>query len=498
MNEKYEQLTQYVEKMKALETAMTLFGWDNETLAPKEAAPWTAQSVGVLSSMYQEVSTSEELRQLLEELDGASDLDEDQAAVVRILKRDTEELSKIPPEEYRAVSELQAQSTMIWAQAKRQNDYSLFAPYLEKIVSYTRKIAGYTRKEGMTLYDALLDDYEEGFTVEILDDFFAQLRTSIVPLLKRVEEKNDSIDTSPVEQSYDIEGQKKFCRYIAEYVGFDFNRGVMAESEHPFTTNLHNHDVRITNHYYENMPLSAIFSVIHESGHALYEFNVDDELTLTPAGGGASIGMHESQSRFMENIIGRSRAFWYPVYPKLVEIFPEQLKDVSLDDFVKIINKAQPGLIRTEADELTYSLHIMVRYEIEKALINGDLSVNDVPAVWNQKYEEYLGVRPASDAEGVLQDIHWSQGSIGYFPSYALGSAFAAQFYHTMQQDLDVEDCLMRGDMKPIQNWLKTRIHHSGAVRKSRDILREVTGEDFNPRYYTDYLTKKFEDIYGL
>ncbi len=498
MNPKFEELMQHVEKMQALGAAMTLFSWDAETGAPADSMEMTSRIVGSLSSQYFEAMVNDEVRALLEELKGADDLTESQAAIVREMVKSLEDLEKIPPEEYREFSELQAKATTVWANAKQNDDFASFAPTLEKIIGFSKKFAGYSRKEGQTLYDSMLDDYEESFLQDVLDPFFASLKETIVPLLKQVVAKNDTIDKSPLQQSFDVDKQKEFNHWLAEYVGFDFGRGILAESEHPFTTNLHNHDVRITSHYYEDAMESAIFSTIHEAGHAIYEMNVDDALTLTPVGGGASCGMHESQSRFMENMIGRSHAFWEPIYGKLQEMFSEQLGQVALDDFIKMINKAEPGLIRTESDELTYCLHVMIRYEIEKEMIDDDLAVEDLPRIWNEKYEAYLGVKPESDTEGVLQDIHWSQGSIGYFPSYALGNAFAAQIYHTMEQELDIQGTLRSGDLKPITAWLKEKIHRHGMVKKSRELLKEITGEDFNPQYYIDYLTDKFTEVYGL
>lgn len=498
MNQNYEKLMGHVEKMQALQAALTLFGWDAETAAPKDSLELTSRVVGELSSQYFDAMVNDEVKALLQELKTAEDLSEAQSAVVREMNKSLEEMEKIPPEEYRAYSELQARATTVWARAKQNDDFESFAPVLKEILEYVKKFAGYRRKEGQSLYDAQLDEYEEGFTREVLDPFFAALKEKIVPLLKKAAAKNDALDKSALEQSFDIGRQKEFNRFLAEYVGFDFDRGLMAESEHPFTTGLHNHDVRITNHYHENAVENAIFSTIHESGHAVYEMNVDDELTLTPVGGGASCGMHESQSRLMENMVGRSRAFWEPLYPKLQETFPEQLGDVTLDAFVRMINKAEPSLIRTEADELTYCLHVMIRYELEKELIDGELTVEELPKAWNDRYEAYLGIRPKTDKEGVLQDIHWSQGSFGYFPSYALGNAFAAQIYHAMEQELSVEDCLRGGDLKPVCRWLKEKIHRFGQVKKTRQLLKDVTGEDFNPQYYIDYLTEKFSGLYGL
>ncbi|MDE7299333.1 MAG: carboxypeptidase M32, partial [Lachnospiraceae bacterium] len=278
--------------------------------------------------------------------------------------------------------------------------------------------------------------------------------------------------------------------------GFDFEHGILAESAHPFTTNLHNADVRITNHFYENNLESAIFSVIHEGGHALYELGVDDELTLTPVGGGTSMGVHESQSRFYENVLGRSEAFWKPLFPKLKETWPEQLADVGLSDFILGINKAEPGPIRTEADELTYPLHIMIRYEIEKQLISGEIEIDELPGIWNEKYREYLGVTPKNDREGVLQDVHWSGGSFGYFPSYAIGNAVAAQIYSFMHREIKVGECLENSDLAPIREYLRKHIHRYGSTKNMNELLSEMTGEQLNVDYYIDYLTEKYTKLY--
>lgn len=299
-------------------------------------------------------------------------------------------------------------------------------------------------------------------------------------------------------QQYDIAKQKEFNHFLAEYIGFDFNRGVTADSEHPFTTELHNHDVRFTNHYYEHNLENAIFSTVHEGGHGIYEQGISDEISETPLGSGASMGMHESQSRFYENIIGRSKAFWEPIYGKLVETFPEHLSDIPLDQFVQAVNHVEPSLIRTEADELTYCLHIMIRYELEKLIFEGKAEVADLPELWNKLYEEYLGVTPSNDAEGVLQDVHWSMGSFGYFPSYALGNAIAAQIYHKLQQELDFEGTLKKGDLSEIKAYLGKHVHQYGQLKNTDEMLTETTGEPFNADYYVAYLKEKFTRLYGL
>lgn len=330
-----------------------------------------------------------------------------------------------------------------------------------------------------------------------LDQFFGMLREELVPLLKKVMESKASIQDDFLTGDFPEEKQEELGRFLAEYVGFDFEKGVFSVSAHPFTTNLHNKDVRITTHYSRRVD-SSLFSVIHEAGHGIYEMGIRDDLTQTLLGQGTSMGMHESQSRFFENIIGRSKDFWIPIYGKVQEIFPDPFEKISLDTFVRAINKVHPDLIRTEADELTYSLHVLIRYEIEKALIEEDLDVEELPRIWADKYEEYLGIRPKTDKEGVLQDIHWSQGSFGYFPSYALGSAFGAQIYYHMKKILDFEGLLRQGKVEVIREYLRENIHQHGKMKTTRQILKDMTGEDFDPRYYIRYLKEKYTALYQI
>ncbi|MBQ6844690.1 MAG: carboxypeptidase M32 [Agathobacter sp.] len=501
MSKKFEELQPYLDKSYALRTALTMLSFDNSTIAPKEAIEFTAKAIGLLSMEHYNTLINPEVKALLEELgteEEQKNLDVNEKAIVRDLKKTFKDLELIPPEEYQAYQMLLAKAAPVWEEAKNTDNYELYAPVLEEIITYSKKFAAYKQKEGQKLYDVLLDDFEEGFTMEILDDFFGKLREALVPIIQEVSEKKDMISQDCLRKSYDIETQKKLSRFVAEYIGFDFNRGVMAETEHPFTTNLHNHDVRITNHYQEHKLEDAIFSVIHEGGHGLYEQGVSDEITLTPIGGGASMGMHESQSRFYENCIGRCYEFWVPLFDKVKEFFPEELDSVTVEEFYKAINFASPSLVRTEADELTYSFHVMIRYEIEKMIFSGDVDVNDLSEIWNQKYEEYLGVRPENDVEGILQDMHWSGGMFGYFPSYALGSAIAAQLFHYMEEVMPVKDYLKEGNLVPIREFLRENIHQYGAAKKTQELIKDTTGEAFNPDYYVQYLTEKFTKLYEL
>ncbi len=492
MNQSFEKLQNQLEKAMALQTAMVLFEWDNETAAPKEAAERTAAVIGSLSSQYLDIMTGEKLKHALAECLGqTSGMTEAEQAVVRETKEEVEKLERIPADEYRRFAELTARATGIWADAREKRDFSLFAPVLKEIVDYQKRFASYQAKEGQKLYDVMLNNYEKDFGMKELDEFFRVVKEGIVPLLKESAKRSEQIDDSFLSAGYTEEQQEKAARFLAEYVGFDFNRGILAVSAHPFTTNLHNKDVRITTHYLDRID-SSIYSVIHESGHAVYELGIRDDLTQTPVGQGASMGMHESQSRFFENIMGRNRNFWVPIYGKMQEIFGSPLKDVSLDDFLAAVNKTVPGLIRTEADELSYCLHVLVRYEIEKLMIEENADIDSLPGLWNDKYEEYLGVRPRHDGEGILQDIHWSQGSFGYFPSYALGNAFGAQLYHRMKQEMDFDGLLREGKADVIREYLRKHIHQYGKLKTSRELLKDATGEDFNPAYYVEYLTERY------
>lgn len=492
MNQSFEKLQNQLEKAMALQTAMVLFEWDNETAAPKEAAERTAVVIGSLSSQYLDIMTGEKLKTALKECSGQmSEMTEVEQAIVRETEEEVEKLERIPADEYRSFAELTARATGIWADAREKKDFSLFAPVLKEIVDYQKRFASYQAKEGQKLYDVMLDNYEKDFGMKELDEFFRVVKEGIVPLLKESAKRSEQIDDSFLSAGYTEEQQEKAARFLAEYVGFDFDRGILAVSAHPFTTNLHNKDVRITTHYLDRID-SSIYSVIHESGHAVYELGIRDDLTQTPAGQGASMGMHESQSRFFENIMGRNRNFWVPIYGNMQEIFGSPLKEVSLDDFLAAVNKTIPGLIRTEADELSYCLHVLVRYEIEKLMIEENAEIDSLPELWNDKYEEYLGIRPKDDREGILQDIHWSQGSFGYFPSYALGNAFGAQLYHRMKQEMDFDGLLREGRADVIREYLREHIHQYGKLKTSRQLLKDATGEDFNPAYYVEYLTERY------
>lgn len=493
----YKDLEKHILKRQALSSALTLFSWDQDTVAPEQSIDRTAVYVGVLNSEYFNTVIDPQVKEILLDLE-KQELPLYQQAVVREWLKDIQRFEKIPAKEYQAHQELIMKAQRIWQRAKTNNDYSSFKPYLKQIVEEQKRFARYRRKDEACLYDVLLNDYEPGFTTKQLDEFFSLLRKEIVPLLHAVQSSDKQIDKTFMTKDYDINKQKEFNHWLAEYIGFDFSKGVIKETEHPYTTNFHNCDVRFTNHFYKNNLESAIFSTIHEGGHSIYEFGIADEITMTPIGTGVSMGMHESQSRFYENVIGRSANFWQPIYPKLQEIFKEQLSAVSFEHFVEAINKAEASLIRTEADELTYALHIMIRYELEKKMFEEDIDFDTLPSLWNDMYQEYLGITPKNDSEGILQDIHWAGGMLGYFPSYAIGSAIASQIYAHMKQTIPIDEWILKGQFDKIKEYLKEHIHQYGCIYNTNELLEKMTGKAFDPTYYVEYLKEKFIHLYQL
>ena len=492
-----ETLDNHQQTLAAYNHAIGVVYLDAATAAPKGTWEGRGKTMAKLSEITYNLETAPEVGQMLTYLEEHVDeLDCVRKRQVEVLRKSYDETKRIPAEECIAYSVLLNDAQAIWEQAKNENNYDLFAPYLEKIVAYNRKFAGYYNPE-MAPYDALLNKYEEGLSTAVLDEFFGKLREKLVPLINRIQQVKQ-IDDSFLYRHYPVEAQRRFSDYLMDVLGMDRNYSGIAETEHPFTTNFNNKDVRITTHYYENDLANSMYSVIHEGGHALYELGADDQYNFTALQGGVSMGIHESQSRFYENIIGRSRAFIHAIFPRVKELFPEQLADVDEQMFYRAVNKAQPSLIRTSADELTYANHIMIRYELEKQLIGGTLDIKDVPAAWNRLYKEYLGIDVPNDSMGCLQDTHWSGGMIGYFPSYALGSAYGAQMLAKMNEDLgDVYADVAEGDLSKVTAWLKEKIHRHASFKKPGELFEEVCGK-FDPSYYTDYLTEKFTELYGL
>lgn len=491
----------YVKKMASFNEAIGLMYWDLRTGAPKKGAEQRSEVIGMMSSEVFNMSVSNEMKEYLSTLseeDTLKQLDEITRKTVEECQKDYDKNIKIPAEEYSEYVILSSKAESVWEEAKENNDFELFRPYLEKLVAFNQKFVEYWGYEG-NKYNTLLDLYEPGVTVDMIDRVFGQLREHIVPLVKRVVEASDKPKTDFLFEHFPQDKQQAFSLEILKKMGYDFDAGRLDTTVHPFATGLNPGDVRVTTKYDEGDFRTAVFGTIHEGGHALYEQNISPDLIGTPLCSGTSMGIHESQSLFWENFVGRHKSFWKDNYETLKSYSTGQFDDVSLEEYYRAINVAGPSLIRIEADEMTYSLHIMVRYEIEKGLINGDIEVKDLPAIWNEKMEEYLGITPDSDATGVLQDVHWSGGAFGYFPSYALGYIYAAQIKNAMKDDLsNFDELLESGNLLPIKEWLTENIHQHGKLKKPVEIIKDITGEGLNAEYLIEYLESKYEQVYRL
>lgn len=497
LSEAVNELSLLQKKMHALQHAEGMIYLDSVTVAPEDTAVGRGVTLGILSSINYEIFVNPQTEKLLKFLGEHKDeLTPQQAREVEVLTREYEKTSKIPQDEYVEFQVLINEAQNVWHKAKRENNFPIFAPYIEKIVMTLKKFASYYKPEEHP-YNVWLDMYEQGLTIDKLDVFFNRLKETIVPLLHRIQTEAAQVDDSFLHQEFPIEQQRLLSDYLMEVMCIDRKHCGIGETEHPFMINFNKNDVRITTKYHLDDMTKSMYSVIHEGGHALYELHTGDELMYTCLSDGASMSMHESQSRLFENIIGRSEAFINLIFPKLKELFPKQFENVDAHQFYLAVNKVQPSLIRIDADELTYCLHIMVRYEIEKMLFEDSIDVNDLPKIWAGLMKEYLGVEVPDDTRGILQDSHWSSGSMGYFPSYALGSAYSAQIMHRIKQDMDLEKVIVSGNLKPIVDWLEEHIFKYGSLLDPNELLQQCCGEPFDPKYYTDYLVNKFIKIYN-
>lgn len=489
-----------LEESSHLLRAYGVMYWDESTgdgAAPKGAAARNGTK-GYLMEKAFTISISPEMKACIERMDSNRDeLSELETAMLRVCKRGYDKSFAIPPDVYREFTELTAESEMVWRKAKPDNDFAAMLPYFERIFAFQHRFAEYYGYEDHP-YDALLDSYEEGLTVRTLDGFFSALRSEIVPLLAAVTKSGREPDASFLRKSFPADRQALLGKSIARLMRLDPERCKFGVTEHPFMLSVCPDDARVTTHYYENELLSALYSTMHEGGHALYELDMHPELDEYGLREAASTAFHESQSRSYENMFGRSRPFMDALLPRLQAVFPEELAGVDADMLYRACNAARPSLIRIEADELTYCLHIMIRYELEKGIMENKVKISDLPELWNAKVREYLGLTPPDDTRGVLQDTHWPSGLVGYFPSYALGNAYGAQIVHAMRREADVDGALARGDFAPINKWLTERVHRHGQKYTPSELIIKATGEPLNPIYYTDYLKEKFSAIYGL
>lgn len=493
---KLEKYKDWIFRISAYRMALAAVNFDQQTIAPVGGNAYRDARCAFLSGELFDIQTEPEILAIIKELKDDETADPDDRKAAQLYAKQADDLLCIPKDEYVAYQNLLNEAYGIWLEAKQKDDYSIFAPTLEKLIEVSKKIYGYRTSE-LSLYDRMLDDYEPGMTMEKYDAFFAKLKERLVPLIAKVNAAKQ-VPCDFLFREYPVEGQKQFMDDLLKYLHFDPEWGYQNETEHPFTDWICENDCRITTKYLPHNVISAVLSTVHEAGHAYYEHDCDPKYDGMILSDGISSGMHESQSRLCENYLGRSCAFWEYNYPNLQKYFPEQLGDVDLDAFVDAINMSEPSLVRTEADELTYPMHILIRYEIEKGLFNGTISTDHLDEVWNDMYKKYLGVDVPNARDGILQDVHWSGGSFGYFPTYALGSAFAAQFVHAMRQEIDVDEALRSNHYDEIMHWLKEKIHRYGCRYNADEVMHMAAGEAFNVDYYLDYLEDKYTKLYHL
>lgn len=501
-------LTERLLEIQRINSAASVLSWDQETYMPAGGGEARAEQIAVLQGLAHQKLVSGEvekfLRQWIDPVTGQvyeqpdDGWDEPSRSLLREVWRDFSRAKKLPSDFVIALSRECSLAQQVWSEAREQSRFGQFLPNLRTVLSLKREEAQYLGYEASP-YDALLDVYEPGSTIATLQPLFAQLKARLVPLLKRITNSPVRIDDSILRYSYDQARQLEFGRLVLIAMGYDFERGRLDQSAHPFTTSFHPTDVRVTTRVHEHELQSCLFSCIHEGGHGLYDQGLDPRYYGTPLGESVSLGIHESQSRLWENCVGRSRAFWRFFYPILQQTFHHQLRGVDIDRFYAAINCVKPSLIRVEADELTYNLHIMLRFEIERDLIEGRTQPDDLPAIWNDKMEAYLGIRPKQDAEGVLQDVHWSMGAFGYFPTYTLGNLYAVQFYEQAKLEIPhLEDEIAAGQLMVLRRWLEQKIHRWGRMFTPDRLAQRVTGTGVSPEPFLAYVEKKYGELYQL
>lgn len=496
-----DQLKERLADAHNLARASAVLGWDQQTYMPPGGAAARAEQLATLSRLAHSIFVADETGELLQrasdEIKGVPQ-ESDEAALVRVAQRDYAQDRRIPE---RLVVETRRHGALahnIWVQARTENNFDLFAPCLEKTVDLSKQWADYLGYEDRR-YDALLDQYEPGMKAAQVEAIFNDLKRDLIPLIHAISDHAGAVDDAVLHQPFDEVRQEAFGKMVAERYGYDFSRGRQDRTVHPFETTFSRNDVRITTRFDPTFLNPALFGTMHETGHALYEQGVGTSLEGTLLARGTSLGVHESQSRMWENVVGRSRGFWQHFYPELQQTFPEQLDGADLDTFYRAINRVEPSLIRVEADEVTYNMHIMLRFEIEMDLLDDRYPVREAPAVWNDKMEEYLGIRPPTDTQGILQDIHWSGGMMGYFPTYSLGNILSVQFYEAaVRAHPRIPEEITQGRFDTLRGWLTDNVYQYGRKFEPNELVQRATGEPLQSRSYMSYLQRKYGEIYGL
>ncbi len=501
MEQIYEQVCNYARQTALIASIESALGWDEHVNLPASAGEYRAEQITYLVGLIHQRWIEKQFGDWLEALAAgplAADETADAAINISRLKRQRDKKVRLPQSLVEELTRTAVLGQLAWQEARAKSDFAMFRPYLEKMIALKRQQAEALGYEAHP-YDALLDEYEPDTLTADVARVLAGLRDELVPMATSIQLSTRLPRTDILKRDFPVETQKTFARQAAESIGYDFNRGRLDLSVHPFTTGLGPHDCRITTRYDGGFFNAAFFAVMHEAGHGLYEQGLTAEHYGLPLGETVSLGIHESQSRLWENLVGRSRAFWEYFFPKAKSLFPLALEFVSLDEFYFAINEVCPSLIRVEADEVTYNLHILIRFELELALIKGDLRVADLPGAWNEKYQKYLGLSPPDDAQGVLQDVHWSRGLIGYFPTYALGNLYAAQFFAQAKSELcDLDAMFRRGDFQPLRQWLREKIHSQGHRHTAAELVQRITGRPLMHEPLMSHLQEKFYTLYGI
>ena len=497
----YQRLIAEIKQISLLGSCAGVLGWDKQTYMPKGGAGHRAEQLALLCGMIHERATAPQIGDWLSEIENSnlvSDPHSEPAVNVRELRRDYDRAIKLPQSLVEELARVATIAQQAWREAREKSDYALFQPHFTKILDLKHQEVN-ALNTGETPYDTLLDDYEPGETSENLTRVFSGLRDELVELVGAIAESGKKPDENILTRTYPIDQQEAFGKAAAAQIGFNFDNGRLDITTHPFCSGIGPGDTRLTTRYNTHHFSESFFSIMHEAGHGIYDQGLNDEHYGTPMGDSISLGIHESQSRMWENFVGRSEAFWAHFYPKVQAAFPDALSDVFQRDFYAAINAVAPSYIRVEADEATYNLHIMLRFELEQALIDGGLKAEDIPGVWNETFEKYLGITPPDDAQGCLQDIHWSGGGIGYFPTYSLGNLYAAQFFEQARQEVgDLNAQFAEGVFEPLKNWLTEKIYSQGQRYRANELIEVVTGKPLSHEPLMRHLRAKYEPLYGI
>jgi carboxypeptidase Taq len=495
MTELLQKILSYTHQTEILQSTMAMLEWDQNTGLPSSAAEYRAEQLTLLAGLVHQRRVDQQLGdwlgQLSDEVAG-QDPSSPASVIARCMKRQYDRCRKLPIKLVEEISHATSIGQQIWVESKLSDDFKRFMPQLKKIIDLKRQEADCLANPGQSRYDVMLDSYEEGATEQEISRIFVALQQSLVPLIQKASEQSSKFGPSVLQGRFDLGAQEKFSRWVAEQIGFDFQRGRLDQTEHPFCTTLGPHDHRILTRYSSESFSTGLYGVLHEAGHGMYEQGLDPKWYGTPVGSAASLGVHESQSRLWENLVGLSDAFWKWAYPHLLDHFRKEFAGVPMQRLVQDLNRVEPSLIRIQADEVTYNMHILIRFELEQQLMNESLQAEDLPAAWNHKYTNYLGITPKSDQTGVLQDVHWSAGLIGYFPTYTLGNIYAAQLYAAADTQLGgLQSQIQRGEFRPLLEWLQSKVHRHGQTYLPMELIHRATGKPVESSFLVDHLKTK-------